>query len=77
MSTSSQASLPVDRSSHIGSSMQVLLDVGTLGGLTDGQLLERFLRGRTGRGRGRVRAPGAAAWNDGSQRLSGRVERSA
>jgi len=45
MSVSSQESVPVDRSSHIASPLQSLFDVGTLGGLTDGQLLERFLRG--------------------------------
>ena len=44
MSVSSQTSLPVDRSAH-SSSLQVLFHVGTLGGLTDGQLLERFLSG--------------------------------
>jgi len=45
MSVSSQESVPVDRSSHIASPLQTLFDVGTLGSLTDGQLLERFLRG--------------------------------
>ncbi len=45
MSVSSQESVSVDRSSHIASPLQSLFDVGTLGGLTDGQLLERFLVG--------------------------------
>jgi len=45
MSVSSQQSVPVDHSSHIASPLQSLFDFGTLGGLTDGQLLERFRRG--------------------------------
>ncbi len=45
MSESSRESVSVDCSSHIASALQSLFDVGTLGGLTDGQLLEQFLRG--------------------------------
>ncbi len=44
-------SAPIDRTddaSRLSGSLQTLFGVGTLCGLTDGQLLERFLRGRGG-----------------------------
>ena len=43
MSVSSKESVPLHASSHAATSLHVLLDVGTLGVLSDGQLLERFL----------------------------------
>ena len=55
----------------VGESLRTLFSVGTLSGLTDGQLLERFaaVRGGTPESEAAFTASGGAPWADGAVRL--------
>ena len=46
--------------------IRILFEVGTVGGLTDGQLLEQFAARRD---RGCLRGAGGATWADGPERV--------
>ena len=59
----------VEGNGAVPRSIHALLRAGTFGGLTDGQLLERFATPRRRGGRAGLRGPGGAARADGPARL--------
>ena len=56
-------------------SIRALFTAGTVGGLTDGQLLERFTEPRRRWRRAGLRQPGRAAWSDGPACVPDRAAR--